>query len=181
MATGNQNQDTRLRKDAAADTRAPRSSADAERNTDSSGLTREQRAAMLRSEFTQEALPGVPAAPGWHFCWLAANNAWDPLHKRIRLGYQPVTVEEVPELASFRMGTGEYTGVVACNEMLLFKIPTDIYDQIMREFHHDAPLREEEALRAQLKRQEVDSTGRELGDVEGFEDLGQRRRAPSFA
>ena len=171
--------DTRIRKDAAAEVRGSRSvTADAERTKDASGVSAEERARLLRDEFKQEALPTAPVIPGWHVCWLASNNNYDPIHKRMRLGYQPVMVEEVPSMSGYRMTTGDYAGVVACNEMLLFKVPQEAYEQIMREYHHDAPLREEEGLRAQLVRGEKDSQGHELGQVEGFEDLAQRRPAP---
>ena len=40
---------------------------------------------------------------------------------------------------------------------------------------------EEENLKAQLKRHEQDSDGKELGEVEGFEDLAVKRNAPHFA
>lgn len=156
--------------------------ADAERLKDDSGVSPETKRRLNLSEFTQEALPTAPPIPGFHTCWLALNSSWDPLHKRLRMGYVPVKAEEAPELASFRMKSGEYEGVVGCNEMVLFKIPMDLYAQIMREYHHDAPMREEESLRSQLKRSDRDSNGNELGMIEGFEDIGaQPRRAPHFA
>lgn len=178
MATGKT--DARVRSNARSKggaARASRSTADAPR-TDSPLTSQE-----LYSEFTQEALPNAPEIPGWHMCWLSSTSNYDPIHKRIRLGYRPVKVEEVPGMDAFRMGTGEYAGVVACNEMLLFKIPQERYQQIMKEFHHDGPLREEEAIKAALIKGDEDSEGAALEKIEGdgFPALGQRRPASRFA
>jgi hypothetical protein len=50
----------------------------------------------------------------------------------------------------------------------------------MREFHHDGPQREEEAIKSQLKQGAVDSEGKELEHIEGFDDIGTERAAPQF-
>lgn len=176
--------DSRTRRSASnpSESRSDRSAtADVERERDASGLSRSEMNRLLRDEFKQEALPSAPPMPGWHTCWLAVNNSYDPIHKRMRLGYQPVRAEEVPELAAFRMATGEYEGVVGCNEMVLFKVPQERYMQIMNEYHHDAPMREEEALKAQLRRGERDSEGKDLEQIEGFDDIAVARQTPFFA
>jgi hypothetical protein len=136
---------------------------------------------MIRNEFLQEALPRVPEMPGWHLCWLSTTNSYDPIHKRMRLGYVPVKVEELTGFDSMRMTSGEFAGCVSCNEMLLFKIPSETYQAIMAEFHHNMPLEEEDALRRQLDELEGsrDRTGKKLGqiseDSDGFNDLGKKR------
>jgi hypothetical protein len=162
--------------------RAPRSTADdARTGTDGTALSKAERQKLLRDEFRQEALPAAPKLVGFHTCWLSSTSTYDPLHKRIRMGYQPVRVDEVPGLESFKMTTGQFEGYVACNEMLLFKIPDELYLEVMTEFHHDAPMREEEAIKASLQRGEVDSGGAELdGQVEGFDDLAIPKR-PLFS
>lgn len=164
----------------ADESRASRSAtADVERtDLDGTALSREQRLQMLRDEFKQEALPSVPAQPGWHYCWLTSNSSWDPLSKRERMGYEPVKPDEVRGFSVERMTTAG-DGLVRCNEMILYKIPLEIYEMIMREFHHDQPQREEEALKARLKQGNADSSGRDLDEVEGFEDLGVSRQAPA--
>jgi hypothetical protein len=172
--------DARVRNHA-GDSRASRSAADAPRTEhDGTTMSSADRKKMLRDEFRQEALPRVPDIPGYHTCWLSTTSSYDPIHKRIRMGYEPVKLAEVPGMESFRMGTGEYEGAVACNEMLLFKIPNELYQEIMREFHHDGPQREEEAIKSQLKQGAVDSEGKELEHIEGFDDIGTERAAPQF-
>lgn len=174
-------EDTRIRKDSASEVRGSRAAADSERvNDEGTALTPEQRAAMIRNEFLQEALPTVPKIPGWHLCWLSTTNSYDPIHKRMRLGYVPVKYDEMPGFEQMRMTTGEFEGTIACNEMLLFKVPQEQYLAIMQEFHHNMPAEEEEALKRQLVDESMkDSTGKKLGqiteDSDGYEELAKRR------
>ena len=50
---------------------------------------------MFRDEFMQESLPKVPDDPNWHYCWLSTTNAYDTIHKRMRLGYAAVTTDDL--------------------------------------------------------------------------------------
>lgn len=181
-------EDPRTVKSSGSETRGSRASEDADRvNDEGTALTVAQRQRMLRDEFTQEALPRVPEIPGWHLCWLSTTNSYDPIHKRMRLGYVPVKVGELPGFESLKMNSGEFAGCISCNEMLLFKIPAERYLEIMDLFHHTMPAEEEEALRAQLVDPAlVDSKGKKLGqiteDSDGFDSLGsQRPRQGVFA
>jgi hypothetical protein len=58
-------------------------------------VSSDERRKMFRSEWMQEALPNPPAIPGFHLCWLSTTNQYDPIHKRVRLGYTPVKAEDV--------------------------------------------------------------------------------------
>ena len=181
LGAANPRDDDRLHKQQDADGRGSRSREDAERASDEgTSMSVEQRRAAIRSEFLQEALPRVPDVPGFHLCWLSTTNGYDPVHKRMRLGYMPVRAEELEGFESLKMASGEFAGAISCNEMVLFKIPLELYEMIMQEFHHNMPLEEEEALRQQLVRDtDVDSKGKKLGqiteDSDGFDDLGARR------
>jgi hypothetical protein len=175
-------EDARLFKSSADNVRGSRAREDQLReNDDGTELTAEQQRALIRNEFQQEALPRVPEKAGWHFCWLTTTSSYDPIHKRMRLGYQPVRAEELEGFNSLRMNAGEFEGCVSCNEMVLFKIPTERYLAIMQEFHHNMPLEEEEALKRQLVDQNAqDSAGKKLGqitdDSDGFDHLAVKRR-----
>lgn len=177
------NSDSRARQlSTATPSRAPRSAtADAPRkDSDGTALTRQDRLRMIQDEFRQEALPQVPEIPGYHLCWLSTTSSYDPIAKRMRLGYTPVDHSELPGFNAERAASGAFTGAISCNEMLLFKIPLDTYEMIMQEFHHDQPLREEEALKQNLRKGERDSGGKELdGEVEGFDDIAVKRPAPT--
>jgi hypothetical protein len=52
--------------------------------------------------------------------------------------------------------------------MLLFKIPEDVYQDIMTHFHHDLPMEEAQKIKVNAESvQGRDSNGRSLGEVEG--------------
>lgn len=163
--------------------RESRSSEDDERKHDGTILNEAERRRLLRDEFKQEALPQVPKIPGMHVCWLSTTNGQDPIPRRTRLGYVPVRYDEVPGLdATYRMRSGEFDGCVAVNEMVLFKVPLEMYQTIMNEYHHDQPLEAEEMIVNQIRaNQEVDHQGRPLvHEEEGMSNLVQRARRPSF-
>ena len=176
------NQDARLKKSADAG-RTSRDSVDASRqNADGTVYTVEERRAMFKNEWTQEALPKPPELPGYHMCWLSTTNSYDPIHKRIRMGYEPVMASEVSGFAHFKMASGEYEGYVAVNEMLLFKLPNEIYQVMMEEIHHYQPLAEEGKLRASAVLGQTDSNGKQLGSIEGdgFNALGVQTAVPNY-
>jgi hypothetical protein len=147
-------------------------------------VSSEERRKMWKDEWTQRALPDVPKIKGWHLCWLSTTNSYDSIDKRMRLGYVPVKAEEVGEFENFRVKAGEHIGYVACNKMLLFKIPIDVYQDIMTHFHHDAPLEDAEKIRTQAEAPVGrDSSGKRLGQVEGegLADIDKPIPAPVFA
>ena len=81
--------------------------------------------------------------------------------------------------------SGEHVGYISCNEMLLFKLPMDIYQEVMLYQHHEKPLEEAEKIKVQLQnlQGQRDSNGRSLMSVEG-EGIGsiesQPNRTPTF-
>jgi hypothetical protein len=164
----------------------PAAVADAVRISDEgTSLSLEERRAMLRNESLQTALPTAPTLPGYHMCWLTTVSQYDTLQKRMRMGYTLVTQDEVAGFEHFKANSGQYANCVMCNEMVLAKIPLDIYTMMMQEFHHNIPLDQEEALRSRLQNFEqaqADSKGRSLVSREdGFHDneLVKRRPAPT--
>jgi len=125
---------------------------------------------MWSEEWTQSALPKTPDIPGWHVCWLSTTNSYDTIDKRMRLGYVPVKQEEVPGFENYRVKSGEHVGFVSCNEMLLFKLPMDVYQDVMTQMHHELPNDEADKIRVQVEQlqgQAQDSNGRSLAEIEG--------------
>lgn len=171
--------DERLKKSEGAG-RANRSSADHERTEkDGTAFSSGEKRSNFRDEWTATALPTPPAIQGYHLCWLSTTNSYDPIHKRIRMGYEPVKIEEVPGFESYKMKSGEWEGFVACNEMLLFKVPVDLYREMMEYFHHEKPLEEETMIKNNPTLN--DGNVRQAGNHEddGFAALGKAPR-PSF-
>jgi hypothetical protein len=161
--------DDRIKKNLSAG-RETRASQDASRAAPEEGfVSSQERRKMFRSEWLQEALPSPPPIPGFHLCWLSSNNQYDPIHKRVRLGYQPVKADELPGFDTYKVKAGEHVGFVACNEMLLYKLPEDIYQEMMLELHYHAPMEEQEKIKIQQEQLlgERDSNGKTLVTIEG--------------
>lgn len=173
--------DERLKKSDGAAVRGDRSQEDQSRaQQDGTVMSAQERRAMMRSDWNSEILPTPPKDNGWHYCWLSTTNSSDPIYKRMQKGYEPVRVSDIPGFMQYRVEQGEFEGCVACNEMLLFRIPEDLYQEAMAYFHHELPLEEEEMLRANLPDAGQDSNGRDLGHVEGFSTLARKVRQPTF-
>ena len=176
-------QDERMIKDAGTKAaRGGRNDADSER-VDKDGTSTElaERRRMLREGFGQVVLPQAPKIPGFHTCWLSTTSSVDPIYKRLQMGYTLVKQEEVKGLGNTRITSGEFEGCVAVNEMVLAKLPDELYQEMMLINHYERPLEEEGMLRANAVIDEKDSDGNQLGKVEGFDNLGKAlHRRPHF-
>ena len=176
--------DNRLKKNTNAGRENRGATADKSRAAPEEGfVSSEERRRMFRSEWVQEALPTPPEIPGFHLCWLSTTNQYDPIHKRLRMGYTPVKAEELPGFENYRVKAGEQEGFVACNEMVLYKMPEEIYQEIMAEMHHYAPMDEQEKIKVQQDQllNAKDSNGKRLGQVEGDGmEFDLSKQAPLF-
>ena len=177
--------DSRLKKSLQAGGRNDRASEDASRRPpEEKFMSAQERRKAWSDEWTQSALPKTPEIPGWHLCWLSTTNAYDTIDKRMRLGYVPVTADEIPGFDSFRVKAGEHVGHISCNEMLLFKLPMDVYQDVMAQMHYEAPREEVERILSQAEGSGArDSSGRKLVQMEaGMDrfDHQQPNRAPVF-
>ena len=178
--------DGRLKKSLSAGGRETRASEDAVRQAPEEQFhSTQERRRMWSDEWTQSALPKVPDMPGWHLCWLSTTNSYDSIDKRIRLGYVPVRADELPGFENFKVKAGEDVGFIACNEMRLYKIPMEVYQDVMLQMHHERPMEEADKIRVQVENLQGarDSRGRSLGQVEGegFGDMDRNVKIPVFA
>lgn len=177
--------ESRLKKSLNAGGRDNRSAQDLTRAApEEKFVSAQERRKMWSDEWTQSALPKLPEMKGWHLCWLSTTNSYDSLDKRIRLGYVPVRADEFPGFENYRVKAGEHVGHVACNEMILCKIPEDVYQDIMLQMHHEAPMEEADKIKVQIEQLQGnrDSSGKSLGQVEGegFGQFDQSVRTPVF-
>ena len=177
--------DSRLKKSLQAGGRNDRASEDASRRPpEEKFMSAQDRRKMWSDEWTQSALPKTPVIPGWHLCWLSTTNNYDTIDKRMRLGYVPVTADEIPGFDSYRVKAGEHVGHVSCNEMLLFKLPMDVYQDVMAQMHYEAPREEVDRILSQAESAGAkDSSGRRLVQVEAGMDRYEQQqpnRAPVF-
>jgi hypothetical protein len=140
----------------------------------------------FRNQFMQQALPRVPEIDGYHLCWLSSTNGYDTIDSRIRIGYSPVKSSEMKGFNHPSMSvTDGGDDIVRCNEMILYKIPNDVYQDIMLEMHHYAPLDESEKVRSGAEAaanspDAFDRNGRRLITLEGGIDDESRVRLPQF-
>ena len=69
--------------------------------------------------------------------------------------------------------------------MRLYKIPMDVYQDVMLQMHHERPMEEADKIRVQVENLQGarDSRGRSLGQVEGegFGDMDRNVKTPVFA
>jgi hypothetical protein len=162
--------DSRLKKSLSAGGRETRASEDASRAApEGKFMSAQERRKMWSDEWTQSALPKVPELTGWHLCWLSTTNSYDSIDKRMRLGYVPVMADEFPGFDNYRVKAGEQTGFIACNEMILYKLPMEIYQEAMLQMHHELPMDEADKVRLQVEQLQGnrDSNGKSLVNVEG--------------
>ena len=177
--------DSRLKKTLNAGGRESRSSQDLSRAApEEAFISKQERRKMWSDEWTQSALPKVPDIPGWHLCWLSTTNGYDSIDKRMRLGYVPVKADELPGFDNYRVKAGEDIGFIACNEMRLYKLPMEVYQEVMTQMHHEAPMEEADKVQVQVEQLQGnrDSSGRSLGSVEGegFGNLNRNVPTPVF-
>jgi hypothetical protein len=128
----------------------------ASRNTASEAdLARKERLDAFRDKWANSALPDLPKdiIPGFHLCWLSTTNTYDSIDKRMALGYEPVKAGELGKgfEALGKMSSGKFEGCVSCNEMVLFKLPEDVYQEVMRMLHLEDPLEHQRNITAQVR------------------------------
>jgi len=178
----------RARGDAASSSRRSRRANDRPMR-ENRELTDSERVDMLRRTFFQSALPDLPKLDGWHTCWLTTQNPRDPIHGRMRLGYELIMAHEIPGFEHLGIKDGPFKGAISVNEMVAAKLPIHLYEAFMREVHFDAPLREEEAIynEALAVGEQAAQAARRGGKMRapvieaGTQELGQAREVPTFS
>ena len=114
-----------------------------------------ERIEAFRDKWANNALPDIPegSIPGFHLCWLSTTNNYDSIDKRMALGYEPVKAAELGKGFETlgKMSSGKFEGCVSCNEMVLFKIPEEIYQEVMRMLHLEDPLEHQRNITSQVR------------------------------
>ena len=155
--------------------------------TQDKALSDDERVAEFRQQYFQSALPDIPKIDGYHVCWLTTENPRDPIHSRVRLGYEPIRAADIPGWDHASIKTGEWEGCIGVNEMIAFKLPLELYEAYMRVNHHEQPLEEEKALSSQLREIEAEmNAAAKRGTIsleleDGTAALGVAPEPPPFA
>jgi hypothetical protein len=145
---------TRIKRD--LDDRLADRVAEVKARTDSDeDISKRERLEAFRDKWANNALPDIPenAIPGFHLCWLSTTNNYDSIDKRMALGYEPVKAGELGKgfEALGKMSSGKFEGCVSCNEMVLFKLPEEIYQEVMRMMHLEDPLEHQRNITASVR------------------------------
>jgi len=153
--------------------------------THSKVLTDQERLDEFRMTSFQSALPDLPGIQGYHVCWLTTENPRDPIHARMRLGYEPIKENDIPGWSHSSLKTGEWVGCIGINEMVAFKLPLHLYEAYMKEAHHTQPLEQEGMLNRAREDAEAAASAMARAPVsfeleEGQEELGVAPEPPSF-
>jgi len=136
----------------------------ASRNTaPEADIARRERLDAFRDKWANSALPDLPKdiIPGFHLCWLSTTNTYDSIDKRMALGYEPVKAGDLGRgfEALGKMSSGKFEGCVSCNEMVLFKLPEEIYQEVMRMLHLEDPLEHQRNITANVRSTAKDGKG----------------------
>jgi hypothetical protein len=77
------------------------------------------------------------------------------------LGYEPVKAAELGKgfESLGKMSSGKFEGCVSCNEMVLFKLPEEIYQEVMRMMHLEDPLEHQRNITASVRSTAQDGKG----------------------
>lgn len=139
------------------------------------------RASARRNEFLSNILPDPPELPGYKMIWLSTTNNQDTIPERMRRGYAPVKMEDIPGYDSWQIKSGDWTGYVGVREMLLFKIPIKIWEEDMNFLHHQAPLDEERGIKDSISslKGELGSKGKLIVES-GMDELAAPVRNPKW-
>ena len=135
---------------------------------------------IFRASHAQAALPDIPPIPGFHVVWLASNNPRDSLQMRHRMGYVPMTNEDVKGFEFTADKGGVLDGLIRVNEMVAYKLPQSLYQLYMRENHHYKPALEQTKLTdtaTSLKKQ-AQSRGADVDEGDGVEALRELDSVP---
>lgn len=140
------------------------------------------RASARRNEFLTNILPDPPELPGYKLIWLSTTNNVDTIQTRMRRGYVPVKLEDIPGYESWQIKSGDWTGFVGVRECLLFKIPVKLWEEDMQYLHHQAPLDEERGIKDGIKglQGELGNKGKLLIES-GMDDLAAPVRGPKWS
>ncbi len=155
--------------------------------TQNRDLSDDERVEEFRQQYFQSALPDIPKINGYHVCWLTTENPRDPIHGRVRLGYEPIKASDIAGWDHASLKTGEWEGCIGVNEMIAFKLPLELYEQYMYINHHEQPLSEEEKLSSQLRAMEAEmNAAAKRGKInltleDGTAALGVAPEPPPFA
>ncbi len=140
----------------------------------------------FRERYAQTHLPNLPKKNGWHRYWASGSHATNTPERLKTLGYRVLTTQQLndegaawtPEAASVK-DAAAVDGVVRWREMVGMECPEQLYQQYMREFHHDLPRDMARDIFEPLQDIAERVAGRgNVNFTEDFKDVQRFRRPP---
>lgn len=95
-------------------------------------------------EFDQNVLPKLPTIDGYHLVWVSTTNRYDSVNNYFKMGYSLVKQSEISAKDSdfsayVSVTEGEYAGGIIASEMLMLKVPSEMYQEYMHYYHRELP------------------------------------------
>ena len=118
---------------------------------------------------TADILPMPPenAIPGFKLIWLSRDAIKDSIANRQAMGYRPVRPDEIPGFQTSEIDSAQNRDVITCREMVLYKLPVELWRQFMNENHYRRPAE----LLSSTKR-DFDEYRRKNGGRNGLGEFG---------
>ena len=144
-----------------------------------------ERRRRLRERLEQTHLPNLPRKEGWHRCWVSTSHSTDTVATRINFGYRTLKKSDMenanwlPQDNSVKDGSN-LDDTVRWREMIGMELPEELYQELMRELHHDLPADRARSIYdplAEIEERIKEQGGKmELGD--GFREMARFVRSP---
>jgi len=153
------------------------------------GLTNDEMMARFRTSMYNNVLPLPPElvikGVMYHTIWLSTTNDGDPIAQREAQGYTRVLPEEMPGFQHLSVESGRFAGCIVHREMVLYKIPKDLWLGYMSINHHERPFEEEEKIRdtARYVKEMAREGGADVYLGDGTAEIlnARLRRNPTFS
>ncbi len=137
-------------------------------------MTDDERFELAASAALDSVIPTVPEIPGYSLCWVSTTHPSDTPTNRRAIGWEFVSIEDMPGFSNLCVKAGEHPGALACREMVLMKIRNGLRKRYLTHFHHTIPAEQDQKLTEQVTEMR-DGRGRPIGVIEGE---GLQRDAP---
>lgn len=132
-------------------------------------------------ELAQESriLPQIPDTADLHFFWATEKSEHDSVERRLRMGYEFATPDDVKHapwaMSGVRNNEGELSGHIKVNEMVLLKVDRAAWLELMQKVHHDDPASFERGMFDQFGTlaDQLKARGSRLTRDEGFSNYGK--------
>lgn len=103
-----------------------------------------------------ELIPSVPKRSGWGFHWVRATLLGESdapnMDYAFRAGWQPATVDDVPELTHLQGKDGRGENIIVYGGLILCKMTTEMLEQRER-YYRDQAMNQMQSVDQQLKTQ----------------------------